>query len=216
LTHNAQSQKGAACGDEPHEKGKEPTSGKLTPGAEPHREAVGGDESEKKEKEPSWKKQLLVAAGIALIGAVIGRAVGFIPDPFRNDSTEPSGSITIGETLQQTRASFLGEETMQPNEQYGLTLAVQRSSEHTQPGSCRIVWSYINPKVPTVVSDKSLVNQTARDVDGDAKACQGGARIWIPVKPTLDAYEYVRVRVELYSGDKQLGVPKETKDIGVG
>lgn len=158
-----------------------------------------------------------MGAALALIGAVIGRAVGVIPNPFGDAGPEPSGSIQIGETLRnQTRAMFLGQDMPpQPNDQFGLTLAVQRTSEHTSPHGCRIVWSYIDPTVPTTVSDKTLVDQTARDVDGDPTACQGGARIWVPLKPTLETYGVVRVRVELFSGDKQLGIPAETEDIGV-
>jgi hypothetical protein len=160
----------------------------------------------------------VIGAALALIGAVIARAIGVVPSPFGSEGPEPSGAIQLGETLRnQTRAMLLDPQAIpQANDQFGLVLTVQRTSEHTSPHGCRIVWSFIDPKVPSTVSDQSLVDQTARDVDGDPTACQGGARIWVPLKPTLDTYERVRVRVELFAKDKQLGIPAETEDIPLG
>jgi hypothetical protein len=199
-------------------------SKKLTSSAEPPPSAAAeppstavADEEEppKKDGDSSWTKQLVLGAVLALVGAVIGRAVGVIPNPFRGVGPEPSGSIEIGETIRnQTRAMFLGTATVpEPNAQFGLTLAVQRTSEHTSPGTCKIVWSYIDPSVPTTVGEKNLVDQTARDVKGEPNACEGGARIWVPLAPSLETYGVVRVRVELFAGDKQLGIPAETADI---
>ena len=189
----------------------------MTPRPEPP-QATARELPRSNEKEPSWKKQIAIGAALALVGAVVARAVGVVPSPFGHEGLEPSGAIQLGETLRnQTRGMFLGtEKAPQADDDFGLVLTLQRTSEHTSPHGCRIVWSYIDPKVPSAVSDTSLVNQTARDVSGDPTACQGGARIWVPLKPTLDTYESVRVRVELFADDKQLGIPAETEDIPLG
>jgi hypothetical protein len=160
----------------------------------------------------------VIGAALALIGAIIGRAVGIIPNPFGGGGPEPSGSVQIGETLRnQTLAMFHHTETTQrPGEMVGIGLAVQRFSDHTPAHGCRLVWSFIDPNAPAEVGDKSLVNQTARDVVGDPTACEGGAKIWVPLKPSLGIYDVVRVRVELFDGDKQLGIPVETEDITLG
>ena len=159
-----------------------------------------------------------MGAALALIGAIIARAVGVIPNPFGDGGPGPSGSVEIGETLRnQTLAMFLGNaKTQRPGEMVGIGLAVRRFSEHTSAHGCRLVWSFIDPSAPTEVSDTSLVNQTAHDVVGDAAACSGGAKIWVPLKPSLGIYDVVRVRVELLDGDKQLGLPAETEDIPLG
>lgn len=192
-------------------------SSKLTPRPEPPRVAAR-ELPRNDEKEPSWKKQIMIGAALALVGAVVARAVGVVPSPFGHEGLEPSGAIQLGETFRNvTRAKFLGSEgPPQADEEFGLVLNLQRTSEDTSPHGCRIVWSYVDPKVPSTVSDTSLVDQTARDVVGDPTACQGGAKIWVPLKPTLDAYERVRVRVELFAKDKQLGIPAETEDIPLG
>ena len=159
-----------------------------------------------------------MGAALALIGAIVARAVGVIPNPFADGGPGPSGSVDIGETLRnQTLAMFRGDATTPgPGETVGLGLAVQRFSEHTPAHGCRLVWSFIDPSVPAEVSDSTLVNQTARNVVGDATACHGGAKIWVPLKPSLGIYDRVRVRVELFDGDKQLGIPAETEDITLG
>ena len=192
-------------------------SNKSTPRPEPPR-AAAGELSRNDEKEPSWTKQIVIGAALALVGAVVARAVGVVPSPFGHERLEPTGAIQLGETFRnQTRAMFLGTEVApQADEEFGLVLNLQRTSENTSPHGCRIVWSYVDPKVPSTVSDTSLVDQTARDVVGDPTACQGGVKIWVPLKPTLDTYERVRVRVELFAKDKQLGIPVETEDITLG
>jgi hypothetical protein len=189
----------------------------LTPRPEPSQAAARESPSDN-EKEPSWRKQIVIGAALALVGAVAARAVGVVPSPFGHEGLEPSGAIQLGETLRnQTRGMFLGTEvTPQADDEFGLVLDLQRTSENTSPHGCRIVWSYIDPKVPSTVSDKTLVDQPARDVKGDPTACRGGVRIWVPLKPTLDTYERVRVRVELFADDKQLGIPAETEDIPLG
>jgi hypothetical protein len=186
----------------------------LTPNAETPPPAASTVSDKEKQKEPSWRKQLLIGAALALIGAVIGRAVGVIPNPFSDGGQEPSGDIEIGQTLHETLAKFLGTKEV-PSEQPGLAIAVKRTSEHTSPHGCRIVWSYIDASVHTTVDEKSLVNQTAREVAGDPTACQGGASTWVPEEPPLEKYEVVRVRVEFFAGNKPLGTPAE-EDVTVG
>jgi hypothetical protein len=126
--------------------------------------------------------------------------------------------LQIGETLRnQTLRMFHGEATeARPGEPLGLTLAVQRFSENTPAHGCRLVWSFLDPNGPTSVSDKNLVDQTARDVDGDRTGCHAAAKIWVPLKPSLAKYEKVMVRVELFKGDARLGLPADSEVITLG
>jgi hypothetical protein len=188
----------------------------LTTGTQPPPAVVEGG-SGQNGSEPVWKK-LVIGAAAALIAAVIGRAVGIIPNPFAGDGPGPSGSISLVDMqVNQTQAMFHGEQRPQrPDEAVGLSLTLQRASEHTAGHGCRVVWSYVDPTVPAEVSYKNLVDQEARGgtVDGDPTACSGPVRIWTPRAPELDTYpEGVQVRVDFFAGDELLGKPAYTETV---
>jgi hypothetical protein len=101
---------------------------------------------------------------------------------------------------------FYGQATQpRPGEALGLTLDVRRFAEHTSDDGCRLVWTFLDANGPTPVADPSLVNQRARDVDGDPMSCGTLTRIWVPRSVGLDGYDRIRVRVELWDGDRFLG-----------
>jgi hypothetical protein len=160
----------------------------------------------------------VIGAVLALIGALIGRAVGVIPSPFAGPGQTPTGAVSIGETLRnQTLAMFRGDDTVQRRgEELGLILAIQRSSANASKHGCRIVWSFLDAKGPTTVSDQKLVNQNAHDVDGDPTACRGAARIWVPLTASLATYDEILVRVEFFDDGTRLGLPADSEHITLG
>ena len=92
-----------------------------------------------------------------------------------------------------------------PGEALGLTLDVKRFAEHASDDRCRLVWTFLDANGPTPVADPNLVNQAARDVDGDPMSCGTLTRIWVPLPVGLAGYDRIRVRVELWDGDRLLG-----------
>jgi hypothetical protein len=151
-------------------------------------------------------QQVAIGAAVALIAALVGRAVGIIPNPFGGDGPTPTGRVSVLQTLRnQTLKMFRGEATQPtPDEQLGLTLDVQRSSEHASKHGCRLLWTYLDANGPTVVKDPSLVEQEAREVKGDRSTCQNPASIWIPLSSSLFGYDLIQVRVELWDGNTRL------------
>jgi hypothetical protein len=157
--------------------------------------------TEARRRLPPW---LLQGAVLALVGALIAWAVGFLPNPFADD--DPSGEVTIGQTLRnQTLAMFHGQATEpRDGEQLGLTLDVARSAEHVEANGCRLVWTFVNADGPTPVADKSLVSQEARDVAPDPSSCTTQTRLWVPLAASLVDVQNLAVRVELFAGDHLL------------
>jgi hypothetical protein len=155
---------------------------------------------------PPWARQLAMAAAVALVGALVGRAIGFIPNPFDGGEPTPTGRVEVVQTLRnQTLEVFRGQKREhRESDPNGFTLEVARSSEHAAGRDCRLVWTYIDANVPTAVGDPRLVDQPATEVEGDARACQNQVRIWIPAPRSLVEYERIQVRVELWHGDTRL------------
>src|SRR5262245_60685402 len=72
---------------------------------------LGGRPRRPPPRRPRLWKQLLIAATLALIGALIARAVGVIPDPFPGPHHGPNGKIVIGTVLRnQTLADYSAHE----------------------------------------------------------------------------------------------------------
>jgi len=148
-----------------------------------------------------------MGAVLALVGAIVGRAIGFIPNPFNGGEPAPTGRVDVVHILRnQTLEVFRGREIGgEESGQNGFTLEVARSSENAAGRACRLVWSYLDANVPTAVADPTLVNQAAEEVDGDARACQNQVRLWTPAPASLAEYELIQVRIELWHGDTRLG-----------
>lgn len=170
----------------------------------PSRRAIAPAEdapTDERRKPPAWLVQGVV---LAVVGAVVAWVAGFLPNPF--DDQDPTGEVTIGQTLRsQTLAMFRGEATEPgPNEELGLTLDVARSGEHVKKNGCRLVWTFVNADGPTPVSDPSLVSQPARYVQPDPGSCATQTRLWVPLAASLEGIEHLAVRVELFAGDHLL------------
>jgi hypothetical protein len=160
-----------------------------------------------------WTKQVLLGSALALIGEVIGRAVGVIPNPFGHGSSTPSGSIRIGDTSPNEPLAALRHPGAQAEtgDRLGVILTVERSSQNTS-GECRIVWTFVDATGPKALGEP----KTARDMEDDPGACNGATRIWVPFSPSLFSDEEVFVRVELFDGRTRLGLPAESDHIKMG